>query len=76
MAKKTLGERVEDVEKNVVRIEARIDEKFNGIDGRLKGIDIALTDVNAHIDRKFTQLMFAGGAGILSLIGLLISLVK
>jgi len=72
MSKQTLTERVDLLEKNIIRIETRIDEKFNGIDGRLKGIDISLSDVNKHIDRKFTHLMVTGGAGILSLIVLII----
>jgi len=76
MSKQTLTKRVDLLEKNIIRIETRIDEKFTGIDGRLKGIDISLADVNSHIDRKFTQLIYTGGAGIVSIIVALVSMLR
>jgi len=75
MSKRTVDDahaRIDEIEKKLVRIETRIDEKFIGIDGRLKGLDITISDLNTHLDRKFTQLMTTGFLGLIALVGVIL----
>jgi len=64
-----ISEKVEQLEKDVVKINTRLDEKFTGIDGRLKGIDIQLENLNT----KFTTLLYTLLGGVIMIAGLVLS---
>lgn len=61
----TVADRVNEVEKDVVSIKTRL----TGVDGRLKGIDIEISDMRRHMDEKFdksTNSMIIWMIGIMS----------
>ena len=63
-----------DIEKELQHLRTRTDEKFIGIDGRLKATDIKISEQDKYHDRKLWQFLMTGFAGLITLIAVMLSM--
>lgn len=63
-----------DIEKELQHLKTRTDEKFIGIDGRLKATDIKISEQDKYHDRKLWQFLMTGFAGLITLIAVMLSM--
>ena len=63
-----------EIEKELQHLKTRTDEKFIGIDGRLKATDIKISEQDKYHDRKLWQFLMTGFAGLITLIAVMLSM--
>jgi len=63
-----------DLEKDIQYLKTRTDEKFIGIDGRLKATDIRIAELDKYHDRKLWQFLMTGFAGLVTLITVMLTM--
>jgi len=69
-----LADAICDIEKELQHLRTRTDEKFIGIDGRLKATDIKISEQDKYHDRKLWQFLMTGFAGLITLIAVMLSM--